>query len=691
MLGVIDSGIDRSSTEFAGRLSSASRDFGGSGTVEAEDGHGTAVSAVALGGKNDFETHGIAFDATLLALRADTAGTCASEDPDDPDSGCSFDPSNIAAAVDYARTSGAKVINISLGGGGVSNSLRNAITRAASAGIIVVVSAGNDGDSTEDGIDPDNPDPFAQGIADTGTGLVIIAGSVGTAGSSTAISTFSNRAGTYQNVYLAALGYRVRAPDQNGDIYLWSGTSFSAPQISGAAALLLQAFPTLTGAQVVDILLRSAADAGDAGTDAIYGRGILDIARAFQPIGTTALAGSTEALDFAVDTAALSGAMGDAMAVTRTDAVILDEYARAFALDLAQTVRIARPDMKLVPALSAGPRQISMASPTLAVSLSVAPGSSDIIYGAQTLMPDAAEQARVLAASVMARLSPDTDVAFAIRRGSDGLSAALEGRREAAFLVGESARGQTGFGLKPSTGMALRHHLGDGFAVTARAETGLASVRETDPFRQLREPAAEYRYNVVGTAFDKVLGAARLSLAADMMSEKDTVLGARFGSVYGGGGATSLFVDAGARFDLGRGWDVGGQWRQGWTWATPGGRIEAGSLLKSSAWSLDAGKLGVLGARDSFALRVSQPLRVSSGGLALNLPIGYDYATLATEYGVRNLNLAPNGREIDVEGVYGVPLSAGRLTTNVYYRRQAGNIAAMPDDIGGAIRFTLGF
>ena len=53
-----------------------------------------------------------------------------------------------------------------------------------------------------------------------------------------------------------------RAPDQTGAQFLWSGTSFSAPTISGAVALMAQAFPNLTGKQIVEILFNSADDLG---------------------------------------------------------------------------------------------------------------------------------------------------------------------------------------------------------------------------------------------------------------------------------------------------------------------------------------------------------------------------------------------------------------------------------------------
>jgi subtilisin family serine protease len=69
--GVIDSGIDVDGPEFAGRISNQSADFAGTRGLQDEDGHGTAVSAVLLGAKNDVGTHGVAFNATLLVLRTD--------------------------------------------------------------------------------------------------------------------------------------------------------------------------------------------------------------------------------------------------------------------------------------------------------------------------------------------------------------------------------------------------------------------------------------------------------------------------------------------------------------------------------------------------------------------------------------------------------------------------------------------
>ena len=142
----------------------------------------------------------------------------------------------------------------------------SAMQRAVSAGIILVISAGNDGDDPVNGM---NADPFALVPAQTFPGQVIIAGSVGVSdGTGTnlnLLSDFSNQAGQGQNWYLTALGYRVRTIDHTGTGFLYSGTSFSAPIITGAVALMAQAFPNLTAREIVEILFRTADDLGAGG------------------------------------------------------------------------------------------------------------------------------------------------------------------------------------------------------------------------------------------------------------------------------------------------------------------------------------------------------------------------------------------------------------------------------------------
>ncbi len=78
-IGIVDSGINPSLSEFAGRIDPASGDVAGNRGVSDEGGHGTAVTAVAAAARNGQNTMGVAFDATIVSERADESGSCAAD------------------------------------------------------------------------------------------------------------------------------------------------------------------------------------------------------------------------------------------------------------------------------------------------------------------------------------------------------------------------------------------------------------------------------------------------------------------------------------------------------------------------------------------------------------------------------------------------------------------------------------
>ncbi|MCH9852441.1 MAG: S8 family serine peptidase [Alphaproteobacteria bacterium] len=103
------------------------------------------------------------------------------------------------------------------------------------------------------------------------------------------ITNFSNGCGITKNYCIAAPGYNVFGPtytDTSGSSWGGvSGTSQAAPYVTGAIALLKQAFPSMDGAQIVTLIFDSATDLGEAGIDDVYGRGMLNLQAAFQPVG----------------------------------------------------------------------------------------------------------------------------------------------------------------------------------------------------------------------------------------------------------------------------------------------------------------------------------------------------------------------------------------------------------------------
>ena len=84
----------------------------------------------------------------------------------------------------------------------------------------------------------------------------------------------SVRAGAARNAFLVA-------PDDNRPSE-FSGTSFAAPRVTGAAAVLSQMCPSLTPQQIGYVLLRSARDLGEPGIDTVYGYGLLDLENALR-------------------------------------------------------------------------------------------------------------------------------------------------------------------------------------------------------------------------------------------------------------------------------------------------------------------------------------------------------------------------------------------------------------------------
>lgn len=695
LAGVVDDGIDEDSPEFAGRISPLSADVAGTRGINGEGSHGTNVAQVLLGAKNDAGTMGIAYNAGLLVLRADRPGSCAADDPGTEESGCQFTGTAIAAALDRAVTAGARVVNISLGGDDPPTAtLRSAVQRATAAGVIIILSAGNEGDTTANGNDPNNPGRFAQGMRDAGGGLVIIVGSVDENGTS---SPFSNRAGAYSASYLAALGEGVCCAYENGAlrtegnfVFLLNGTSFAAPQVAGAVALLAQAFPNLSSQQIVQLLYQSARDAGAAGEDAVFGRGILDIARAFQPMGATTLAGTATAVDLGSALGMLGGPMGDAGA-GRAGAVtglVTDGFGRAFNVDFGQSLAPRRPDFKLAGAIGGQVRQQSAASRATALSLVTAPGGGDALAGLS--FHDAA-RARTLAASVVTRLDAQTRIGFAAGRGTGGLLAGERGDSGYAMLIGDAANEGLGFAAQPGIAAMLRRRVAGGHHVTLLMEDGWVSgVRwQDDPVLRYRS-GRDSRYQRIGAAWDGRFGAARAALGGSWLRESDSLLGARLGPVFGSGGATSLVGDASIGIELANGWNLSGAWRQMWTRPDRGGLV-AGGALWASAFSVDVARTTLFRPGDRAALRFAQPMRVARGGIDLMLPVAHDYASGRTDFGRRSYNLAPTGRELVVEASYAFSLLGGDLVANSWWRKDPGHIAALPDDRGAALRFTMGF
>ncbi len=672
---VIDSGVNPNLAEFSGRISASSRDVAGSRGMGDEDGHGTSVSAVLLGAKNDSDTHGVAFNATLLALRTDAPGSCADTSPD---GGCSHNDMAIATALDIAVSSGAKVVNLSLGGSAPNSTLRTAMSRATAAGTILVISAGNDSLS--------NPDDFALIANDAvARNLIIVAGGVDDTNATSVFSTGgSNKAGVAATHYVVALANRVRTINESGVAVFASGTSYAAPAVSGAIALLAQAFPNLTSAQLVDLILSSARDLGAAGVDNVYGHGLVDLASAFAARGSTSVAGTTVPVSM-TDNGTLSAPMGDA-SLTGLSTVFQDAYGRAYRADLEGTFSRAYSGGRLWSSLNADGRTAGVGYGMTGLALSVAGDIRAGQVGPLAMTEREQSGARAMAGWVVSRLSRDTTFAAGFARSSGALIDQMSLTKASRFLVAEAAGSSFGFRAAPGYSGAVRQQLGP-WGISAGLDRGDALVWS----QGLRHRYDRLPYTAASVTLDRRAGPVSLALKASQLAEQGTVLGARFGAMLGAPGAVTRLMAADVAFDAPLGWTLRANGQRGWTRVGSGGVRPTMDHLVSSAWSLDAVRDNLFARGDSFGLRVAQPVRVSSGGFDVALPVAWDYATSSAQTGFSRINLAPTGREIDAEAHYALPLWAGSLSTSLYWRRDPGHFAAAPDDAGVALQFGMPF
>jgi subtilisin family serine protease len=265
-VALIDSGLGPDAAGLSRNLSNASIDIiPRRRSGQRGDRHAVYIAETLVGSPEGEGAVGVAYDATVLSVRADSDGACRRE--------CAFTARNLAKAVDYAVSKKARIIDLSLAGAHrLGPAFEASLGRAVDAGAVVIIAAGNQGK-----LQPEWPGRYAADPRFAGS--IVAVGAVNKQGE---MAGFSDRAGPASAHYIAAPGQKVVTDCDAATCAIISGTSFAAPHVAGALALLMQAFPDLTGRQALDLMLRSAQGAGSEQGDTVYGRGRLDVYRAYE-------------------------------------------------------------------------------------------------------------------------------------------------------------------------------------------------------------------------------------------------------------------------------------------------------------------------------------------------------------------------------------------------------------------------
>lgn len=688
VVAVVDTGIDATHSELANRISADSIDIVSPGLpVTDEVGHGTMVAGVIAAERNDLGTHGVAFESTIMAIRTDGRKRNGSTTD-------SFAIKDITAAVSYA-TNKAHVINLSMGIPGTTlgdiyaspleqSTFERALTTAMSAGSIIVVATGNKGAT-----DPALPAALAGDTTVNASGQMLAVGAINHDG--TDIASFSNWCGVAMNYCLVAPGDGLWTTSPGEMLAYSSGTSFSAPYVSGSAALLIQLWPTLAPAEVVDIMLTTATDMGAAGVDPVFGHGMLNMSTAMQPLGsldvplTTLASGSTATLSGT--SLSLGTAFGDALAGTAllSQAFALDDYDRDFAVDLNGYVSHAGRGFGL-DAL-AGSGAVQTIDETLPGGIRLAMGIADRSAEespaeAGSLATGERDAFEVLGMRLEMESGPNTNLRF----GHDVAPAEQ--------MAGLDASAPATLFWRAGETMGAQHGLvgtGSGFSVSRRIDAAsMASFGWVDQNGDIAGRDASIGEFTLAHRFGN--GAIGY-LGFSNVDEQGAFLGSNSAGGFAVSGAETRFYSLGARYPLSRGLELVGNYLQGSAEIQADGTsmLSDWSDIRAESFGVGLVRTGVIGRRDRIGILAGQPLRVTDGSATVTAPVDY-LADKTVVQASERVSMAPTGRETDLQVAYDTPLGkAASLSGWVMMQMEPGHVAGADPAYGVGIRFGTEF
>jgi hypothetical protein len=733
--GVTVGVLDATVTNGAGELSNVK--FIGGYNMYVND-HGAAVASL-IGAQHDGQgIMGIAPDSHInLYNPFDATGTAGWAD--------------VAKGIDALYRSGASVVNASLGVPGtvMSNEWVNILSGPLLSNrkhdLVIVKAAGNEGAVQTDNV------PWLLGLEVPNN--IILVGSTNPMGE---ISSFSNTPGeacltllglcAEQNKlkyrFIVAPGELVLVSDNHGGVVRMSGTSFAAPLVTGAVALLQQRWPWLAdhAEETAQIIFQSATDLGAPGVDPVYGWGMLNVEAAMSPLNWDKLT-VYQPVNYTgknVNTGLLgTGLLSNLSLVANWNARSLKQSVlnagqlklwqnnKAFVVAFENIGGTYRDFTIPLSSLLVGKSQsVNGASNPFQSYLyqrmiDWANGTQSLAFNTQSMRVDNGAWSLNMTSTeatpeeVTAGSGPfhsefvasNRDAGIAMRLGEGNGAHAFYGN--AGFSLRSDFDPATG-GVNPILGFASGGAYAQGsMTVSEGLSLSMGFTQKSDDHLyfdptlgpQQTMPLAPNKASAAVASIDyKMAEGFSLNASYTQLDEADALLGAQGGGIFNlNGGAQTGATTFGATAALGGGWDLTGSATMARTTMQSYGlsflSLKDGKV-DSMAYEFVAGKTGLFSELDRVRFSFAQPLHVESGALLYQSLQVINRETGEIGPVTQTWNIAGQ-REYRMEASYGTPIMDGRaevegfslLDLNGPDRLQQGQT----NSVSVGARFRMGF
>lgn len=536
----------------------------------------------------------------------------------------------------------------------------------------LVFSAGNDGEpqstvlSVAPKVDPDNYKDLLINVIALGN-----VGDVATYHKETGdIASYSNRCGATASYCLAApggdgrYGLLVNGISEYGEssYAMRQGTSLAAPIVSGSLAVLMGAFPFLTTKQAVQILLTTATYIPAAGEEieayndlaedpnayavntvegeynAIYGRGLVNLDRATDPIGLPKItfdtvATSTNSVPMSASSARITAMVANTLNALPKNLIVLDDYTRAYQVSTKSFIKPEKRTDRLrrsFRSFMAQDEKEIVASDTLSFTFSQAPvDKKDVQTGSM---------------SVVMRPNKNIQMRFGFREDTASFGNSYVGRSlQNPFM-----------NMRQAIGSDVKVQFAKNWALTGSWHFGKNGFVDEDIFDKMSHQS-HMQLIESGVAYQGIKDFS-LGISGGIMDEEDSLFGTRGSGAFKTDGAQTRFVRVMANYQPTDKFRLSGSYTYGMTEANKASSLMSYSRLVSDSFAMVAEYMP--DDKQTFGIKLVSPLRIRSGSASFNLPVARDLYEDRIYRETFTAGLKPAAREYDLSFYYSNELSS---------------------------------